>query len=123
MTEEWKPTHYIKDCDLFPGNDQSLIEVMVYWKSKDGGEVQVSRLGDGYVLYANVKHLIPITIKSTTALKTVYKCPKCGDRNSLLRDAYAMWVEEKQCWELFDMYDLVHCHNCDIELSFVGDLK
>lgn len=79
MTDkEWKPTHYIKDCDLFPGNDQSLVGVILempecMW---DGSSYINVVDGGGCVLTAEKSDLILITseppsvseeTKSTTA--------------------------------------------------------
>jgi hypothetical protein len=93
MTKEWKPTHYITNDHLFEDGDQTKIEVMLANVGTHNAKVydrQGYRWGLPYT--ADVQHLIPITseppsvskeTKFTTALKTVYKCPKCGERNSI----------------------------------------
>lgn len=42
-------------------------------------------------------------------------CPSCGDRENVVRDAFASWNEETQEWELLSVYDSFSCNSCGAE--------
>ena len=39
-------------------------------------------------------------------------CSHCKGSN-VMRDAWARWDEDAQCWSLGDVYDHAHCEDCD----------
>jgi alpha-D-ribose 1-methylphosphonate 5-phosphate C-P lyase len=41
-------------------------------------------------------------------------CEKCGSENVKV-DAWAVWDNESQRWELGETYDHAHCDDCDGE--------
>lgn len=41
-------------------------------------------------------------------------CATCGGTN-VLRDAWAVWCEDAQEWELGPVFDDAHCNDCDGE--------
>ena len=41
-------------------------------------------------------------------------CGDCGGRN-VRRDAWAEWDRDTQRWELAEIFDYGHCHDCDEE--------
>ncbi|MGK2742033.1 hypothetical protein ACSHT0_14155 [Tepidicaulis sp. LMO-SS28] len=43
-------------------------------------------------------------------------CGCCGSKN-VRRDAFAEWSEEYQCWELAELYDDSHCHDCGEQVA------
>ncbi len=45
-------------------------------------------------------------------------CAHCGSRN-VVRDAWAEWDFENQCWELAAVFDAAHCEDCDWDVSVV----
>lgn len=38
-------------------------------------------------------------------------CQTCGSEN-VMRDAWAVWDHENQCWELGSIFDHAHCDDC-----------
>lgn len=42
------------------------------------------------------------------------RCGKCGGSN-VKRDAWAVWNEAAQCWELGAELDYAYCEDCDGE--------
>lgn len=45
-------------------------------------------------------------------------CGWCGS-DDVKCDAWAVWSEEKQCWELGETFDHSHCNACEGECSIV----
>lgn len=43
-------------------------------------------------------------------------CRECGGTN-VMRDAWAVWDEEAQDWDLGSVFDAAHCDDCDGEVS------
>ena len=45
-------------------------------------------------------------------------CKSCGSSN-VMRDAWAVWDEENQCWELGSIFDDAFCGDCDGETQLI----
>lgn len=43
-------------------------------------------------------------------------CANCGGTN-VMRDAWAVWNEDAQDWELGNVFDHAHCDDCGGETS------
>jgi len=43
--------------------------------------------------------------------KITYQCSKCFS-DDILFDAWAVWNEDKQCFELHTQFDDAHCNQC-----------